>query len=209
MGVLSDGRVVLVYLDESEARLKLSYSTNTVDGSNTTNITFTKNTVISLPEYVGMYVSMHIDSRDRIHIAAFNYLNSELEYIFIPSYNASTYSRAVVDQYGSVGYWTCVNVNSSGVPYIAYYNATETGSRDPIKIAWSKNAVTAVADVKPGVDANGYTTGNWEYRTVPAKNPPQGGNPGFSKVNLGFMTDGRPMLGYLGTSIEFSYPVGE
>jgi hypothetical protein len=45
--------------------------------------------------------------------------------------------------------------------------------------------------------------------TVPALDPPQGGSTKFQKVNLDFTTDGRPVLGYLGTNIEFSYPVGE
>jgi hypothetical protein len=114
-----------------------------------------------------------------------------------------------VDQYGSVGNWTQIKLNSAGVPYIAYYNATETGGRDTIKLAWAKNAAASAADVKPGVDGNGYTTGDWEYMTVPALTPPQGGSPKFQKVNLGFRTDGRPVLGYLGTNIEFSYPVDE
>jgi hypothetical protein len=63
--------------------------------------------------------------------------------------------------------------------------------------------------VLPGVDENGYTTGNWEYATVPALDPPQGGSPKFQTVNLGFTTAGLPVLGYLGTNIEFSYPVNE
>ncbi|MDR0302318.1 MAG: hypothetical protein LBI04_08425 [Treponema sp.] len=209
MGVLSTGRVVLVYLDESDGRLKLRYSNNNIDGATTAGLAFSDNNNITLPDYVGMYVSMHIDSADRIHIAAYDFLNSELRYIFIPSYNANTYSSAKVDQFGSVGYWTDIKLNGAGVPYIAYYNMAEAGQRDSIKLAYAKNAVAAVGDVRGGVDENGYTTGNWEYTTIPALNPPQGGDPRFQKVNLGFMTDGKPMLGYLGTNIEFSYPVGE
>jgi len=209
MGVMSDGRVVIVYLDESDGRLKLRYTSSPIDGSVTTGLSFTENTGLKLPDYVGMYVSMFVDPSDHIHISAFNYLNSELWYIFIPSYNAAAYKAVPVDQFGSVGYWTDIKVNSAGVPYIAYYNAAEAGGRDSIKLACAKNAVTDTGDVKGGVDVNGYTTNDWEYRTVPAKQPPQGGVPGFQKVSLGFMLNGDAMLGYLGANIEFSYPVGE
>jgi hypothetical protein len=213
MGVTSNNIVVIAYYDESAGRLKLRYSANSVDGSTTTGIVFTENTAITLPAYTGMYVSMAIDSADRIHIAAFDASDSDLKYIFIPSYNASSYEQVTVDQYGAVGNWTDIKLHpDTGEPYIAYYNATETGGRDTIKMAYAKNAITTAAHVKAGVDAGGYTTGNWEYRTVPAIDPPQGGSPKFQKVNLGFTTstDGyRPMLGYLANYIEFSYPVGE
>lgn len=33
--------------------------------------------------------------------------------------------------------------------------------------------------------------------------PAQGGTSKFKKVNLGFDTDGRPVVGYLGSNIEF------
>jgi len=45
--------------------------------------------------------------------------------------------------------------------------------------------------------------------TVPALTPPRGGEPKFQKVNLGFRTDGQPVLGYLGNNIEFVYRIGE
>jgi hypothetical protein len=206
-GVTQDNRVVIVYFDENANRLRLRYSTTTINGAATTGLTFTESP-IRLPDSVGMYVSMYIDSGNRIHIAAFDSSNSELKYIFIPSYNASNFTSVTVDQYGSVGYWTDIKLNN-GIPYIAYYNAAEGGGRDSIKIAFAKNAVNSQSDVRAGVNANGFTTGDWEYRTVPALDPPQGGIPAFQKVNLGFLNDGRPILGYLGTNLEFSYPVGE
>jgi hypothetical protein len=212
MGVLSTGRVVIAYYDESAGRMKLRYSTNTVDGSTTTGIAFTES-AISLPDYTGQYVSMAIDSADHIHLAAFDATDSDLKYIFIPTYNGTTFAQVTVDQYGAVGNWTQIKLKpGTNIPYIAYYNATETGQRDTIKLAYSKNAISAVGDVRQGVDSNGYTQGNWEYATVPAIDPPQGGNPKFSKVNLDFTTSGdgyRPVLGYLGVNIEFSYPILE
>ena len=216
MGTGTSNRVVIVYFDESQGRLRL-VSANNIDGSGTqvtgtNSVAFTAAN-ITFSASVGKYVSMFINGND-IHIAAFDDANNTLRYFFIPSFNfttnpATTIEGVTIDQFGTPGHWTDIKVNSAGVPYIAYYNAMESGGRDSIKIAFAKNVVTSAANVHAGVDANGYTTGNWEYRTVPALDPPQGGHDGFQKVNLGFMTDGTPMVGYLGTNIEFSYPVGE
>ena len=205
----ANNRVIIVFYDETAGRLRLSYSDANINGVNvTSNSNSFTTSGITLPSSVGMYVSMDIDSSGRIHIAAFDSINSELKYIFIPSYDSTSYESVTVDQYGSVGNWADIKVRN-GVPYVAYYNAAENGGRESIKIAFAKNAVTSVANVHAGVDQNGYTTGSWEYRTVPALDPPQGGIPAFQKVNLDFLSDGRPILGYLGTNIEFSYPVGE
>ena len=202
--------VIAAFYDEENGSLRLRYSSAAIDGSYpAVNITWnTSPAEVNLPAYTGMYVSMAIDAGNRLHIAAFDAIDSVLKYIFIPDYRASDVYCITVDQYGSVGNWADIKL-SDGTPYIAYYNATETGGRDSIKMAYAKNAVTAAVDVKAGVDTNGYTTGNWEYRTVPAIDPPQGGSVKFQKVNLGFRSDGNPVLGYLGNNIEFSYPVGE
>jgi hypothetical protein len=160
-----------------------------------------------------MYVSMVMDASNALHIAAFDAVDSDLKYIYVPSYTANTNVKVVtVDQYGAVGNWTQIKLKGT-TPYIAYYNATETGGRDTLKVANFKgttaiSSATTVAALR-GVDDNGYTTGNWEYATVPAIDPPQGGSPKFQKVNLDFTTAGKPVLGYLGTNIEFSYSVDE
>ena len=39
--------------------------------------------------------------------------------------------------------------------------------------------------------------------TVPTVTPAQGGRLKFKKVNLGFDTAGRPVLGYLGENMKF------
>jgi hypothetical protein len=216
MAVDSTDRVILAYYDESSAALVLKYS-NALDGSDpTANIVWTDSRANSaLPLYVGMYVSMIIDSGNHLHIAAYDALDSTLKFIYIDNFAAGNSAAAgvavvTVDQYGSVGNWTDIKMHpAANRPYIAYYNATETGGRDAVKIAWAKKPVTGAASALPGVDKNGYTNGNWEYRTVPAVDPPQGGSNKFQKVNLDFRPNGDPILGYLAQNIEFSYQVGE
>jgi hypothetical protein len=209
MAVSSKNTVVFAYYDETDGRLKLRYSKTPVTGANPTAAISWSDSPVALPDYVGMYVSLVMDGNDGLHIAAFDAVDSDLKYIYIPDYAAAAYTAVTVDQYGAVGNWTQIKLNKAGVPYIAYYNATETGGRDSIKLAWAGKAVASAEDIKPGVDSNGYTTGDWKYMTVPALTPPQGGSPKFQKVNLGFRTDNKPVLGYLGTNIEFSYPVDE
>jgi hypothetical protein len=210
MGVTSGNIVIIAYYDESLGKLQIKYSAAAVTGDKP-NAVITWNDFggnSMLPEYTGAYVSMAIDSANGIHLAVFDAVDSDLKYIYIPAITQANYYAVTVDQYGSLGNWTQIRLNGN-VPYIAYYNATETGGRDAIKLAYAKNAVSGASDVKAGVGSNGYTTGNWEYMTVPTLDPPQGGSLKFQKVNLGFNTRNEPVLGYLGTNIEFSYPVSE
>ena len=163
---------------------------------------------------VGDYVSMTIDAQDRLHIAAFDSSESDLIYILVE--NIMDSNRSVkyvkVDQFDSVGYWTDIKIHpSNGKPYIAYYNMGRVGSREAVKIAWPNFDITDTASVKPGVDEDGYTTGDWEYRTIPSIDPPEGADPKFQKVNLQFRNNINrdPVIGYIGKNLEFSYPVSE
>jgi len=223
MAVDSNDRAVIVYYNESVSKLVIKYS-GALDGTTGGDerysgsdtyagsplFTFTDSSANEqMPSYVGPYVSMTIDDQDRLHIAAFDLSASDLCYILVENFAGSAnVTSARVDQYGSAGFWTDIKVRDN-TPYIAYYNSVETGTREAVKIAWAKNMVTDAASVKSGVDSEGYTTGNWEYRTVPTVDPTPGSDPRFQKVNLQFRLNGDPVLGYLGSNIEFSYPAGE
>ncbi|MCL2067463.1 MAG: hypothetical protein FWG99_08365 [Treponema sp.] len=222
MAVTSTNIVVVVFYNDTDGQLYIRYSSVPLDGSDifptVTWINSLANT--AMPMNTGRYVSMAIDDDDKLHIAAFEGgSNNALKYIFVEDFAAATTAAAgvrsvTVDFYGTVGYWTDIKLYNDGpsappTPYISYFNMAVNGSNESIKVAWSKNEISSPADVLGGVDANGYTTGNWEFRTVPSINPPQGGSDKFQKVNLDFMTDGKPILGYLANNIEFSYPIGE
>ena len=206
-GVASDKIVVFVYYDVNAAKLKLVYSSITIDGSITNPSVTWKTSKAKFPEYVGNYVSMAIDSNNGIHIAAFDAGDSNLVYMYLSSYSDETLESVTVDQAFSVGNWTQIkaleNTSKTVVPYIAYYNSTETGSRDSIKLAYC-NTTISDGNVPAGVDSKtGYTTGSWEYMTVPTIKPAQGGDAKFKQVNIGFDTSNNPVLGYLGTDLEF------
>lgn len=206
MGVTSGNIVVVVYYDMDSACLRLKYSNIAIDGSTITPAVTWQDAKVSFPEYVGTDVSMYIDDSDGIHIAAFDATDSDLMYMYMPSCDSTTLKVVCVDQASSVGNWTRIRVKDS-IPYIAYYNATEAGSRDAIKLAYFADSDTEISSASEediqGCDESGYTTGNWEYMTVPAITPPQGGDSKFKQVNLDFDSSDNPVIGYLGTNLEF------
>lgn len=208
-GVTSDNRVVIVYFDETAGQLKLRYSNAAVDGSSPTAAVAWTTSSVTFPDYVGNYVSMQIDSDGGIHIAALDTADSDLSYMYLAAYNSTTLKHVTVDAANSVGNWTQLKIKETGsgankeiFPYIAYYNSSETGSRDSIKLAYVNSGITS-SNVPEGVDANGEVTGGWESMTVPAISPPQGGGKEFQNVCLDFDSAGNPVVGYLGNNLEW------
>ena len=105
-------------------------------------------------------------------------------YIRFDDYTDTTPQVVTVDQHLSVGIWTDIEVDDSGVPYISYYNNSENGTLDSVKLAWYKNDPALPID--PGVDGSGNVTGDWEAMTIPAVDTPNGGIVQFQRVNLDF-----------------------
>jgi hypothetical protein len=217
IGVTSGNIVVIIYFDMEEGRLRMMYSGNAINGSSITPTPDWQDANVTFPSYVGTDVSMEIDGSGGIHITASDASDSDLVYMYMPSCDSSTLKTVRVDQAFSVGTWTSIKVKGNAtdgyVPYIAYYNATETGSRDSIKLAYFADTTTTISAAEQkniqGVDSNGYTTGKWEYMTVPAITPPQGGDSKFKTVCLDFDSAGRPVVGYLGTNLEFGKALDE
>jgi hypothetical protein len=206
MGLTSGGDLVVAYYDETANRLKVTYNENPVNGA--TGLfggSFPVHTSMDSP-YNGSYVSLAVDTADHIHIAYYDSASADLKYIYLDSYNDTTPDIARVDAYHSVGLWTDIQVDSTGVPFIAYYNNSENGTVDSIKIAYYLGTLPTVSD---GVDGSGNITGNWECLTVPVTDVPRGGLPQFNRVNLGFDTSGNPVIGYLADDIEYSTPLPE
>ncbi|MDE7382316.1 MAG: hypothetical protein K2M99_00310, partial [Treponemataceae bacterium] len=202
MGVTSDNYVIMLWYNANTGKLQMAKSKRVVDGANAIKgITWTEQN-INFPLYVGHYVSMEIDSSNNIHIAAFDENAADLTYMYLAK-GSTTLKYVTVDQAFNVGKWTQVKVKNN-VPYIAYYNSSETNSHDGIKLAYLKNPITSSSDVKPGVDEKtGYTTGDWEYMTVPSITNTQGGKDEFKNVCLDFDSKGVPVVGYLGEKLEF------
>ncbi len=206
MGVTDQNRVVFVYYDQAAGRLKVTYSTAAIDLANPTGaVTFSSPVDIPV-DYVGWYASLTIESDgnagtpDPIHIAAYDTSDGDLRYVYMTSYADASPQIVRVDANNSVGIYTSIKVRA-GKPWIAYYNNSENGTRDSIKLARYLGSMATIAN---GSGADGFATGEWEYLTVPVTTPPQGGLTKFLKVNLDFNTSGASILGYAGNSIEHS-----
>ena len=216
--VTDDNIVVIVYYDQSLLRLVMRYSEKEVKGEAPVQDITWIDSSINFPLNVGMYVSMTSDG-NALHLSANDSNNGDLMYIYVPDYRKKDYRAAAVDKFGTTGNWTDIKLKpgtsgASSVPYIAYFNMADIGSRDGNKIAYlnqgiGNNPLDSVNGIPSGADANGFTTGKWEYASIPAITAPQGGSSKFQKVNLGFRTDHTPIIGYLSTNIEFAYPIGE
>lgn len=212
MGVTDADIVVIVYYNQYTGYLNLIYSTSSVDRSNTTaDITWSSPVQINIP-YTGWYVSMFIETDgnagtvDPIHIAAYDTVNADLRYIYFDSYSDVTPDTARVDAVNSVGIYIDIKVDN-GIPYIAYYNNSENGTMDSIKLA-KFNGVPSTA-VTDGAELSGSFTGDWEIMTVPVNTTPRGGLLKFLKVNIDFNQKGDPVMGYSADSLEYSIPLGE
>ena len=200
MGLTSGGVLVVAYYDEATNQLKFTYNATPVNGSGLYGGSFAAPLDLDTT-YNGTYVSLHVNSLNHIHIAYYGSASADLKYIYLQDYLDTTPSIARVDAYRSVSLWTDVRTTAGGVPYIAYDNNSENGSRDSIKLAYHLGSLPTVLD---GVDDVGEVTGAWECLTVPVRDMPQGGLPQFNQVNLGFDSSGDPTLGYLADDIEYS-----
>jgi hypothetical protein len=206
MGVTDQNRVVFVYFDQAAGRLKVTTSTAAIDLANPTDaVTFSAPVEIPV-DYVGWYVSLAVESDgnaltdDPLHIAAYDSGDGDLRYIHMTSYADASPQVVRVDANNSVGIYTSILVQG-GKPWISYYNNSENGTRDSIKLARYLGSMVTIAD---GASSDGYATGQWETLTVPVITPPQGGLTKFLWVNLGFNTASDPILGYAASSIEAS-----
>lgn len=207
--------LVVVYYDESDGTLKLKYSTTTdngttpasLTGANPTTAIFFSNPVTLTPVYSGTYLSMDIatdgnaGTADPIHLAYYDSANADLKYTLLDSYADTTPQTVTVDANFSVGIWTDIAVDpSNGKPVISYYNNSENGTRDSIRLAAYTGGMTTI---ESGIDAFGDVTGSWEAYTVPTNSVPQGGIPEFQKTHIGFDTNGDIIVSYLGNNLEY------
>ena len=215
IGFTDDNVLVVVYYDESDGRLKLKYSTTTdngttpasLDGSDPTAAIFFSDPVTVSSIYNGTYVSMEIETDgnagtdDPIHLAYYDSANADLRYSRLDSYADTTPQTVTVDANFSVGIWTDIGIDpDTGKPVISYYNNSENGTRDSIRLAIYTGSMVTIA---AGVDGFGNATGAWEAYTVPTNSVPQGGIPEFQQTHIGFDTNGDIIVSYLGDDLEY------
>jgi len=185
-----EGYPVIAYYDASNQRLKMAVSNKVNPLANTDWVI--RDFVIPADNPVsfgtGEFVSMRIDhgrtdsgtTRNRVHIAALNTVNSQLVYIrgtinpnAVGTGNAIQATGGVltvdmvrvVDSVGTVGRWSTISLDAAGNPWIAYADEANRGSMDGVKLAYFNSALFT----KQLNDPYGQSVTGWETMHVPAR----------------------------------------
>jgi len=184
VGLLSTGRPVIAWYDSTNECLWFSYGpdpTNNIMPNTITNTDWQTN-ARKVAQGYGTHVDLAVDGSNNIHLAYVNASNGGLYYAFIPSAAVpttgtitqtvfdATIRTARVDTFLSTGQKLMINIRENR-PYISYIHNAFAESKNSIRVAWSKNTITAVGNVLDGTFGN-FFTGNWEVMTVPAESIP-------------------------------------
>ncbi len=220
LGVTDQNYVILVYYDQNDGYLKLVHSATTAGGSTPAPVNMAAPLSDTLywstprnigPQYSGWYVSMFVENddnaatQDAIHLAFYDSNNADLYYAYLTDYSDTVPKVARVEAKFSVGIYTDIKVNG-GKPWIAYYNNSENGTRESIKLARYNGTLPTVHN---GANLDETVTGHWETMTVPVNAVPQGGLNKFTRVNLDFNSSNRPVVGFSTTQLEYSVLLAE
>jgi len=169
IALTSEGYPVVAYFDQTNQILKLAIS-NSVTPTLASNWTIDK--VIpdgNMSQFgTGEYVSIQIDSNNKIHMAAFNSISRQLVYI-TGTLNGSTLDRStvqvrVVDSLGNVGRWCKLSLDKDDNPHIAYQDESYQGAMDGVKMAFYNSRYQKQLSDVYGQDITG-----WETMHVPAR----------------------------------------
>jgi hypothetical protein len=159
------GQPRVMYYDISNQTLKLARFTNATvsqatlnNGANwTVQNVFQGTDVNSL--YTGQYVSMKVDSTGNVHASFFRNSTGDLQYISGSTGGTDLGSASIlIDEEGSVGKWTDLDLDAANNPVISYLNNAATGTFEGVKFAAYDNSPFSTTDDM------------WDYMTVPMVN---------------------------------------
>jgi len=181
VGLLSTGRPVIAWYDSitDGGCLWFSYGPEPVNNAITVTTTDWQNNARRVATGYGTHVDLTVDGSNNVHLAYVNASNGGLYYAFIPSAavtsaNQNAFNSGIrtarIDTFLSTGQKLMINVRENR-PYISYIHNAFSETKNSIRVAWSKIAITAVGNVLDGTTGN-YFTGNWEVMTVPAESIP-------------------------------------
>jgi len=181
VGLLSTGRPVIAWYDSitDGGCLWFSYGPEPVSNAITVTTTDWQTNARRVATGYGTHVDLTVDGSNNVHLAYVNASNGGLYYAFIPSATVTSANQnafnsgirtARVDTFLSTGQKLMINIRENR-PYISYIHNAFAESKNSIRVAWSKIAITAVGNVLDGTNGN-YFTGNWEVMTVPAESIP-------------------------------------
>ena len=163
IGVTSNNTVVMAWFDGND--LKYSYNKTPLDSGNNGVAQGTWANAKTLIKDAGEYCQLVVDGDNGVHIAAFDSINGDLVYAYLPSADcaASDIKTCIVDSYLSVGNELTIDVAKVGdyyIPYIGYFAAYP-------KLPHYAYLNKPESDDLDGVKNDQYT-GVWECKVVPS-----------------------------------------
>ncbi len=111
---------------------------------------------------------MTVDKMNGVHIAAYDSLDGDLCYAYIPDFKTPSGAKTcIVDSYGIIGTELNIDValdaNNKPIPYISYY----AGNSARPKIAHWSGAADITSESFKGGAIEDITTGEWEISIIP------------------------------------------
>ena len=195
----ADDAVIAVWYDQTNNKLLYSYNKTPKSitvGEYLYSDTGWSNPVEIFGNGIGEYCKVTIDKANHIHIAAYDSLNGDLCYAYIPVFDSpETRTTCIVDSYGIIGTEINIDVvmdsNNNPIPYISYY----AGSCVKPKMAyWAGKTTLSVATLnadngKGAIDE--VFTGAWEVAVIPTSSKVSNDH-----INIGSWKDENGKLTY-------------
>ena len=196
-GGTNDDAVVAVWWDAENSQLLYSYNLtpNSIEvGQYKQEDTkwSTPVAVFGAGNGIGEYCKVTVDANKGVHIAAYDGLNGDLCYAYIPTFtNPAGAKTCIVDSYGIIGTELNIDVamdeNNKPVPYIGYY----AGNCARPKIAYWAGTKDIASDSFDGGAIDDVTTGEWEISIVPTSSKVS-----VDHVNVGVWKDSNGKINW-------------
>ena len=198
---IKDDAIVAVWWDGTNNQLLYSYNktpSSITAGQYTQAETGWENPVAIFGEKngIGEYCKIAIDKNNGVHIAAYDGLEGDLWYAYIPQFDEpESNGKCIIDSYGIIGTELNIDVvqddNDNPVPYISYY----AGSCAHPKMAYwagSSSLNTSVINSNTGYGAiNEMFTNAWEITLIPTSSKVS-----VDHINIGTWKDSDSKLTY-------------
>ena len=182
---VKDDVVVAVWWDGTNHQMLYSYNKKPKEiakGEYLQSDTEWSKPVALFSSEVGEYCKVAVAEDKSVHIAAYDSMNGDLWYAYLPTYNGAA-KTGIIDSAGFVGSElnidVALNAQKKPVPYISYYALS--ASRP--KIATWKGGDLSSAVTVAGAESDMYTN-NWEISVIPTQSKAS-----IDHVNVGVWKD--------------------
>ena len=182
---VKDDVIVAVWWDGTNHQMLYSYNTKPKEiakGEYLQSDTEWSKPVALFPSEVGEYCKVAVAKDKSVHIAAYDSMNGDLWYAYLPTYNGAA-KTGIVDSAGFVGSElnidVALNTQKKPVPYISYYALS--ASRPKIA-TWTGGDLSSAVTVE-GAKTDMYTN-NWEISVIPTQSKAS-----IDSINVGVWKD--------------------